>query len=159
MREDAVPSATKGQDARRFAISWCHGAPGIGLARLQCLPHLDDAHVYSEINSAVETTLRRGFDGSHCLCHGGLGNLELVLEAGRRLNEPRRQAEAERSAAKILEGIDQDGFVCGNPLGVESPGLMTGLAGIGYQLLRLAEPDRVPSILTLELPTIESVNR
>jgi lantibiotic modifying enzyme len=35
---------------------------------------------------------------------------------------------------------------------VESPGLMTGLAGIGYGLLRLAKPARVPSILTLEGP-------
>jgi lantibiotic modifying enzyme len=29
---------------------------------------------------------------------------------------------------------------------------MTGLAGIGYQLLRLAEPARVPSVLTLLPP-------
>jgi Lanthionine synthetase C-like protein len=38
-------------------------------------------------------------------------------------------------------------------LGVESPGLMTGLAGIGYGLLRLAEPTRVPSVLVLTPPT------
>ena len=30
---------------------------------------------------------------------------------------------------------------------------MTGLAGIGYQLLRLADPNRVPSVLLLETPT------
>jgi lantibiotic modifying enzyme len=35
---------------------------------------------------------------------------------------------------------------------VESPGLMTGLAGIGYGLLRVAAPARVPSVLTLEGP-------
>jgi hypothetical protein len=35
---------------------------------------------------------------------------------------------------------------------VESPGLMTGLAGIGYALLRLAEPHRVPSVLGLAPP-------
>lgn len=29
---------------------------------------------------------------------------------------------------------------------------MTGLAGIGYGLLRLADPQRVPSVLLLELP-------
>ena len=32
------------------------------------------------------------------------------------------------------------GWICGNPLGVESPGLMTGISGIGYALLRLADP-------------------
>jgi len=30
---------------------------------------------------------------------------------------------------------------------------MIGLAGIGYGLLRLAEPTRVPSVLVLEPPT------
>jgi lantibiotic modifying enzyme len=29
---------------------------------------------------------------------------------------------------------------------------MTGLAGIGYGLLRLADPQSVPSVLTLEPP-------
>jgi lantibiotic modifying enzyme len=29
---------------------------------------------------------------------------------------------------------------------------MTGLAGIGYGLLRLAAPQRVPSVLALERP-------
>jgi len=156
LREDAAASVTSGQGAAKFAISWCHGAPGIGLARLLCLPHLDDAHVHSEINAALEATLRRGFSGSHCLCHGSLGNLELLLQAGRRLKKSRWQAEVDRAASVILEGIDQNGFVCGNPLGVESPGLMTGLAGIGYELLRLAEPDLVPSILALEPPTVDS---
>jgi lantibiotic modifying enzyme len=40
------------------------------------------------------------------------------------------------------------------PLGVETPGLMTGLAGIGYQLLRLAAPDIIPSVLVLEPPKV-----
>jgi hypothetical protein len=35
---------------------------------------------------------------------------------------------------------------------VESPGLMTGLAGIGYGLLRAADPECVPSVLTLSPP-------
>ena len=30
---------------------------------------------------------------------------------------------------------------------IRSPGLMTGVAGIGYQLLRLANPQEVPSVL------------
>ena len=30
------------------------------------------------------------------------------------------------------------------------PGLFDGLAGIGYQMLRLAAPDRVPSVLLWE---------
>lgn len=139
-----------------FATAWCHGAPGIGLGRLLSLRHLDDPQVQSEINAALETTLARGFGSNHSLCHGDLGNLELLNQAGLTLGEPRWRAESARLAAMVLESIDRDGWLCGNPLGVESPGLMTGLAGIGYALLRLAEPDRVPSVLALAPPCTSS---
>ena len=36
--------------------------------------------------------------------------------------------------------------------GIVYPLAMTGLAGIGYGLLRLAEPTRVPSLLTVAPP-------
>jgi lantibiotic modifying enzyme len=67
--------------------------------------------------------------------------------------DPERWCEPfNRVATAILDGIAHHGPRCGNPLGVASPGFMTGLAGIGYQLLRLAEPARVPSVLTLAPP-------
>jgi lantibiotic modifying enzyme len=56
--------------------------------------------------------------------------------------------------AIIFESINRLGWLCGNPVKVESPGLMTGLAGIGFELLRLAEPLRVPSVLVLAPPVI-----
>lgn len=46
---------------------------------------------------------------------------------------------------------DIEDFIYGIPQkNVISYGLMTGISGIVYQLLRLAEPDKVPSILNLE---------
>jgi lantibiotic modifying enzyme len=35
---------------------------------------------------------------------------------------------------------------------IESPGLMTGIAGIGYAFLRHAAPQMVPSVLMLDAP-------
>ncbi len=60
-------------------------------------------------------------------------------------------------AARTGEGaaadsVDEHGWLCGVAWGVETPGLMTGLAGIGYGLLRLAAPEEVPSLLVLEPP-------
>ena len=54
--------------------------------------------------------------------------------------------------AVTLESIRQNGWICGVPSGVETPGLMQGLAGIGYGLLRLADPQRTPSVLAVEPP-------
>ena len=93
-----------------------------------------------------------GFGGNHSLCHGALGNLELFLQAHAVLGEPHWRAEAERIAGGILADIERRGWQCGRESAVETPGLMTGLAGIGYGLLRVAEPQRVPAVLVLAPP-------
>ena len=106
----------------------------------------------AEIDAALETTLARGFGANHSLCHGDLGNLETLLQAGEKLADPRWRAEAARMGAATLESIRRNGWICGVPSGVETPGLMQGLAGIGYGLLRLADPRRTPSVLAVEPP-------
>lgn len=136
----------------QFMTTWCHGAPGIGLARLRALAHVDDPEIRREIEAAVRTTLRHGFGLNHSLCHGDLGNLEFLLEAGRVLGDQELLGRVEEFTAAILDSIDQYGLLCGTPKAIETPGLMTGIAGIGYGLLRLAAPERVPSILTLATP-------
>jgi type 2 lantibiotic biosynthesis protein LanM len=148
-----LKSSGDGQEPR-FATTWCHGAPGIALARLCLLRNdvVEKAALDAEIRTALKTTCARGFEKNHSLCHGDLGNAEVVLEGGRALGEPCWLEEARRRAAHVLENIRSSGWVCATPQGAETPGLMTGLAGIGYAFLRLAEPERVPSVLSLALP-------
>ncbi len=138
-------------DKQKFMVAWCHGAPGIGLARLGSLEHLDDPSIRSEIETALQTTLSRGFGRSHCLCHGDLGNLELLVQASQMFGSE-WQEHLNRLTSIIVNSINRLGWLCGNPMRLESPGLMTGLAGIGYELLRLAEPERIPSVLVLAAP-------
>jgi type 2 lantibiotic biosynthesis protein LanM len=139
-------------DGHSFPFAWCHGAPGIGLGRIGCLPYLEDPEMLDEIRAAARATLAHGFGFNHSLCHGDLGNLELVREAGRVLEDEDLAAEAERIASGILAQIEQDGPRCGASIHTEIPGLLTGLAGIGYGLMRAACPERVPSVLLLETP-------
>jgi lantibiotic modifying enzyme len=49
----------------------------------------------------------------------------------------------------IKRAAGQGGFrlISDTPAGAFKPGLFRGIAGIGYQLLRIAAPDRVPSVL------------
>jgi lantibiotic modifying enzyme len=122
------------------------------MARLRSLEFVDDSQIRAEIDAALETTVADGFGGNHSLCHGDLGNVDLLLLAGARLDDPRWPAESRRLAGMILGSIERNGWRCGVPVAVETPGLMTGLAGIGYGLLRLAAPTQVPSVLTLEGP-------
>jgi type 2 lantibiotic biosynthesis protein LanM len=153
LRQLAIAPGGGGERRDRFATAWCHGAPGIGLTRLKLLPYLkEDPDIYQEIQTALDTTVIQGFAGDHSLCHGDMGNLEVLLEASQTLEAPRWRHELSRFTAATLESIQRDGWICGVPQGVEVPGLMTGLAGIGYELLRLAEPHVVPSVLSFETP-------
>jgi len=146
------PEASTDGASTGFMVTWCHGAPGIALGRLCSLRHLDGVDIRAELETALTTTLREGFGGSHCLCHGNLGNVEPLYLAGELLGEPRWIHAARERAAHILHQGRTRGWLCGLPRGTETPGLLMGLAGIGYGLLRLAAPERVPPVLTLAMP-------
>jgi type 2 lantibiotic biosynthesis protein LanM len=134
-----------------FPVAWCHGAAGIGLGRLFLLRHLDDATIRAEIATALQTTMQSGFGMGHCLCHGDLGNLETLLQGFLTFGEELR-APVEQTAGRVLASIQRRGRRCGVEVDVEVPGLLVGIAGIGYGLLRVAEPGRVPSVLALAPP-------
>jgi len=134
-------------------IAWCHGAPGIGLGRLASLSQCHDPMMRTEIDTALDVTMKRGFGLNHSLCHGDLGNADLLVEASIKLKSDILRERVRSLGGIILESIKSNGWLCGVPMGVETPGLMTGLAGIGYGLLRLADPETVPSVLSLAPPT------
>jgi type 2 lantibiotic biosynthesis protein LanM len=148
----------RGDEAQPEAMmtAWCHGAAGIGLARLQMFKQAESPQqkerLRVEVEVAVETTLREGFGDNHSLCHGDMGNLELLMEAAEVFGNERLRQQAEELLAQVVREIEQEGYRCAVPLKVETPGLMTGLAGIGYGLLRAAAPRRVPSVLSLDAP-------
>jgi type 2 lantibiotic biosynthesis protein LanM len=144
------------QAGETYMTAWCHGAPGIGLARIAALAYLPESehsNLLTDIERAIRTTLKSGFGMNHSLCHGDLGNLDLLLYATQKLSNPAYLSAYKAKAVSILDSVKKYGWLTGIPLGVESPGLLTGIAGIGYQLLRLAEPDKVPSILLMAEPS------
>jgi lantibiotic modifying enzyme len=96
--------------------------------------------------------LKSGFGLNHSICHGALGNIEPLCYAARVLDDPQYHKHVEERTAMILNSIEEYGWRCGIPSGLETPGLMSGIAGIGYALLRLAAPEAVPCLLTLEEP-------
>ncbi len=138
--------------SKKFMTAWCHGAPGIGLSRLRMVPLLGYPFVGDDIQAALAETLRHGFGSNHSLCHGDLGSLDFILTGSQCLGGEIWQESLKRMTAQIVKSIDEFGFLCGVPLGIETPGLLCGLAGIGYGLLRLASPSQVPSVLLLDPP-------
>jgi len=150
---DYRTGAGEAESAPRFMVAWCHGAPGIGLARIDSLQYMDDRETREEIRIALRKTVESNFGTNHCLCHGDLGNLDILLHAAHHVDNSWWSGAGKRLASETLAGIAERGCLCGSTQTyLESPGLMTGLAGIGYGLLRLACPERVPSVLVLAPP-------
>ena len=90
---------------------------------------------------------------SHSLCHGDLGNSELFHVAGNVLGRPEWNRMAHAVGMNVIKEKQEIGkYKTGVGRHIEIPGLFMGLSGIGYQLLRLAKPNQVPSVLTLEKP-------
>lgn len=137
-------------DAGAPMVAWCHGAAGIGLARLALIEQTRDRRPTDELRAAVAATLADAGGRNHSLCHGDLGNLELPFSVGHHLGDEGVAAAAAARLSDVVESISHDGARTGVVLGLESPGLMNGLAGVGYALLRFAAPDLVPSVLMLE---------
>jgi lantibiotic modifying enzyme len=96
----------------------------------------------SEIEVSLRTTLGQGFGGNDCMCHGDLGNIEVVFAVSEVLQDQELRARVYRIAGDILERQFQQGWVCGVPAGTETPGLMAGLSGIGYSCCGWRFPTR-----------------
>lgn len=140
---------------KSLTTAWCTGATGIGLSRLIMMKYLKDHRYQEEIDVALETTINNGFHFNHSLCHGDLGNIEFLIQLRNITNDSKLTKKIDRLSHMIYNSIQHYGWRCGVELDVETPGLMNGLAGIGYGLLRLADPATIPSILTLEPPVVQ----
>lgn len=137
-------------DEARYPWQWCRGAPGIGLARLGGLPVLDDEQVRADVEIALRGTQQVGVGGVDHPCCGNMGRAELLLSAGETLARPELTSAARSVAWRIAaHAEDAGGFVLHPmlPRQVDSPGFFQGTSGIGYGLLRMARPDRLPSVL------------
>jgi lantibiotic modifying enzyme len=123
---------------------WCHGAAGRLLART-CLP-AEAGRLDEEVSGLAGRPALEDLS----LCHGeaGVADVITVLAAATRSRAAYR-AQRHR-AGLLLDIIGRHPPVCGTPGGVPTPGLLSGLAGIGYGLLRLGFADRVPSVLLLQ---------
>ena len=135
----------------KCSTAWSHGAPGIGLARLffASRPEFNSEPIHEDLETAIDTTLKNGFRDQHSLTYGSFGNLELLLNFSQKYNDVSLRNKCYQIAQGLIEEINSTGWKCGVKQDLYSPGLMSGITGIGYQCLRLAAPAEVPSILTL----------
>lgn len=136
-----------------FWSTWCHGAPGIALGRLGSLSIDRSEQILTDIEVALKTTQNTALQTIDHLCCGNLGRCEVMLVAAQKLHNPDWYQAAQQLAAIAVARATRKGRyeLFGDlPNFVYNPSLFQGAAGIGYQLLRLAYPEELPSVLLWE---------
>ncbi|MCC5610236.1 type 2 lantipeptide synthetase LanM family protein [Nostoc sp. CHAB 5834] len=137
----------------RFLVTWCHGAPGIALSRLGGLSIYQTDEILQDVEVALQTTLKYGLQGLDHLCCGNFGRIEVLLVAAQKLFRPHLLEIAQKQAAWVVAQPDRvvTYHLFNNlPNSLFNPGFFQGTAGIAYQMLRLAYPEMLPSVLLWE---------
>lgn len=133
---------------------WCHGAPGIAIASLTVAPDivgaLPDAH--EPLFRAMAAW--QPVQADHVCC-GNLARAEALLAAAR-ADDGELLERARTIGRRTVERARRRGHFrlsgTGTDYRVFDPGFFQGLAGIGYELLRLARPRELPSVVAFEMP-------
>lgn len=127
---------------------WCNGAVGIGLSRLGALSIISDQAYVDDTRLALEVANRASETMLDYPCCGNLGLMELFLSASHRPEFAYARVHAELRAAAVIHKARLRGHYGLEPNeGIYNCSLHQGMAGIGYQLLRLSIPEQVPSML------------
>lgn len=133
-------------------VSWCHGSSGIILGRLLMEKNYSDNLFEYEFQIARKNLIEKGLHSNECVCHGSLGNIEVLYALSTRLNDIETKNSIFYYLNVLSEKIINDIKVLRNGVegNTEILGLFTGLTGAAYQLLRFYDWENTPSILCLE---------
>jgi len=140
-----------GKPLARFTCQWCHGASGIGLARIgQVKSGFTLNLAIADIENASKCAEDTWPNSTDTLCCGTLGSIEFLSEAGRLLNEEKLSSLAATRLSEIIATQQQEGkYALGAGGSQFNLGLFRGLSGIGYTLLRNLNP-KLPNVLIWE---------
>lgn len=144
-------SAAVSKNQKRKRVYWCHGAPGIALSRLMLKNTSNLELIAKDLDISLKTVICEGVIESHCLCHGTMGNADILLTASQELNDVKLEKKARDLVDIVLSQKKTYGWRFGLDPRAEMDGFMLGRTGIGYSLLRFKNPE-IPSVLALELP-------
>jgi type 2 lantibiotic biosynthesis protein LanM len=134
--------------------SWCNGVAGMGLSRLGCVSLVNETGAEEEIDAALDIVEHWAVDGIDHVCCGAFGRVEMLLVAAETLSRARYRDVAHAKASSLVDrarhrgGYRLYGGSVTAPL--FKPAFFQGVAGIGYELLRVTEPKVLPSVLLWE---------
>jgi type 2 lantibiotic biosynthesis protein LanM len=133
-----------------YMNSWCNGACGIGMARLDQPASARRIH---ELDVAVKTTMAQGLGAIDHLCCGNAGRAELLLQAGLRRDDADARQQSRWLFTRMMgRARERERWALARHVheASEHAGLFRGIAGIGWHGLRQLAPNRLPALGTLD---------
>lgn len=130
------------------SLAWCHGAPGIGLARLKAYELTGQKHFLEKAKKAAIITARHldeQYINDHSLCHGLSGNAIFLLKIAEACGGAQYKKQVEAMAERSIQRYIHHNIPFPNGYGSdrESPCFMQGNSGIGLFYLFLYDPRQV----------------
>ncbi|MEM1250281.1 MAG: type 2 lanthipeptide synthetase LanM [Acidobacteriota bacterium] len=136
-----------------FMTAWCQGGAGIALSRALLLDEGLEPRDWLEDDLArgVEAVQRADLAPIDHLCCGNLGRAEILDVCGESTSRQQWLDGARARAALVTKRAQLQGHFMlsedSTSPKAQPPGFFRGLSGVAYQLLRLAQPRRLPSVL------------
>lgn len=143
----------------QYMNAWCHGAAGIGLARMRAYEITKEEDFKQQyLNCLSHRTDLKNFEANYgkftlALCHGFAGNADLHLSHQKNFDANFDLTYIHRMSKVILKKraekyLYRSGYYMSEK---EDNSLYMGIAGIGYFFLRLHNPE-IPSPLIFKGP-------
>ena len=139
------PDRRKQETTEHYLNGYCSGAPGIGRNAL----FLQYENYRLTLNRAIAAALKEPLQYKDFLCCGNCAGIDFLLDAGRLLNREDLILAARTRMALLKERAEKQGhYNCVNETlsYVFSSNLFYGTAGIGYEMLRAADPETIESV-------------
>ena len=138
--------------------SWCHGFSGTALSCLASIRSMDEPAIRHDLEAALSTIRALPESEVDQLCCGNFGRIDVLHMAGSVLGRLQLSDYALEASRRVVDRMLVRGPRFAPPFHENnsgdsyefSPSLFLGLAGVGYTLLRLANPELLPSVLLLE---------
>jgi|LSQX01.3.fsa_nt_gb type 2 lantibiotic biosynthesis protein LanM len=132
--------------------SWCHGLTGILLSRIAISKIYSNLEIEEEIARGIIVINSKYTSIIDHICCGNFGKVDTLLQYSMYHNNSTTMKMAKVMAKKlVLKSKLNNGYIINNlPQKFVSPTLFQGLSGIGYELLRVNNPENIDSVLLLE---------
>lgn len=135
-----------------LACSWGFGLAGYSLAGLLVHTLLPETAAGAACEAALAGISDHLLADHDTLGTGTFGQIDVLITAAKVLARPALEAQARAAAGQAVAAAHTHAQYRTGWRGNPNLGFITGLAGIGYEMLRLSDPAAHPSVLAMAPP-------